>query len=51
MALKYTVDKDLMYYLSASKGIRSGGVNVDIVQDPNFRPTYKSDLPGLMKSA
>jgi iron complex outermembrane receptor protein len=43
VALKYTVDKDLMYYASASKGIRSGGVNVDVVQDPNFKPTYKSD--------
>ena len=43
LALKYTVDKDLMYYVSASKGIRSGGVNVNIVQDPNFQATYKSD--------
>ena len=43
LALKYTVDKDLMYYASVSKGIRSGGVNVDVVQDPAFQPTYKSD--------
>jgi iron complex outermembrane receptor protein len=43
LALKYTVDRDLMYYVSASKGIRSGGVNVNIVNDPSFHPTYKSD--------
>jgi iron complex outermembrane recepter protein len=43
LAVQYAVDKDLMYYASASKGIRSGGVNVEIVQDPHFSPTYKSD--------
>jgi outer membrane receptor protein involved in Fe transport len=41
--LQYNVDKNLMYYASIAKGIRSGGVNVQIVQDPNFQPTYKSD--------
>jgi iron complex outermembrane receptor protein len=43
LALQYTVDKDLMYYTSISKGIRSGGVNVDLVQNADFKPTYKSD--------
>jgi iron complex outermembrane recepter protein len=43
LALQYAVDKDLMYYVSASKGIRSGGVNVQVVPDPNFHNTYKSD--------
>jgi iron complex outermembrane recepter protein len=43
VALQYNVDKDLMYYASVAKGIRSGGVNVQIVQDPNFQSTYKSD--------
>jgi outer membrane receptor protein involved in Fe transport len=42
-ALQYNVDKNLMYYASIAKGIRSGGVNVEIVQDPSFQPTYKSD--------
>jgi len=43
LALQYNVDKNLMYYASIAKGIRSGGVNVQIAQDPNFQPTYKSD--------
>jgi iron complex outermembrane recepter protein len=43
LAVQYAVDRDLMYYVSASKGIRSGGVNVEIVQNPSFQATYKSD--------
>ena len=43
LALQYAFDKDLMYYASVSKGIRSGGVNVDLVPNPAYRPTYKSD--------
>jgi iron complex outermembrane recepter protein len=43
LALQYTVNRDLMYYTSVAKGIRSGGVNVDLVQSPDFKPTYKSD--------
>ena len=43
LALQYAVDKDLMYYASISKGIRSGGVNVELVQSPYYQPTYKSD--------
>jgi iron complex outermembrane receptor protein len=43
LALQYTVSRDLMYYTSVAKGIRSGGVNVDLVQSPDFKPTYKSD--------
>jgi outer membrane receptor protein involved in Fe transport len=43
LALQYAFDKDLMYYASISKGIRSGGVNVDLVPNPAYRATYKSD--------
>ena len=43
LALQYAFDKDLMYYFSVSKGIRSGGVNVDLVPNPNYQATYKSD--------
>jgi iron complex outermembrane receptor protein len=43
LALQYAFDKDLMYYFSVSKGIRSGGVNVDLVPNPDYKATYKSD--------
>jgi iron complex outermembrane receptor protein len=43
LALQYAFDKDLMYYASISKGVRSGGVNVDVASSPFYQPTYKSD--------
>jgi iron complex outermembrane receptor protein len=43
IGLDYKVNDDLLYYAVVGKGVRSGGVNIDLAGDPNFQPTYESD--------